>query len=169
MIRLGGEFGRTTRDEVYDWLAEEQRQQSNEVVPRQAGPVNSVTGHGVDCVCPRCPGWYEARRRGIVVDVTEQPRQRMVQARPASALLDQVVPVCCLLATVTVCGVVLLPVAMPMVAMGMVMVVAMVIALVVGAIVAVYLVASLKRATGGGGGQAIRGEVVKRRRSWTRR
>lgn len=169
---MGGEFGQTTRDDVYDWLAEEQRHQSNEVVPRQTrpvSPVNAVTGHALDCVCPRCPGWYEARRRGIVVDPYEQPRQRMVQARPASALLDQVIPVCCLLATVTVCGVVLLPVAMPMVAMGVVMVIALVIALVVGALVAVYLVASLKRATDGGGSQVVRGEVVRKRRGWMRR
>lgn len=169
---MDGAYRQTPRDEVYDWLTEEQRYQSAEVIPRTTrpvSPVNPVTGHAMDCVCPRCPGWYEARQRGIVVDPMTQQQPPMVQARRGSALLDQVIPVCCLLAMVTVCGTVLLPVAMPMVAMGVVMVIAMVVAVVVGALVALYLLGVIRRESRNQGGQSIRGELVRQRRGWRRR
>jgi len=169
--------------ELYDWQADTRHDWDRSVRPsegaqmarREPGPVwapqatdrlNAVNGHGAGCECPQCPGWYNARARagvplygpGVV-----PPEQR---PRP---LLDQVVPVMCLMAMVTVCGLVLVPVVVPVLAIG---VTALVVALVVLAVTLVGVLAVFGRTSvrrdAAQGVQVVRGHVVRTRRGWRR-
>lgn len=151
-----------TRDEVYDWLADTQEPEPARPVARRADAlaVNPVTGHGRDCECSRCPGWYN-RRGELAAGGVADPRP----TRP-NVLFDQVIPVCCLLAMVTVCGLVLLPVIVPLLAISAMMVVALALVLVAGAVAVVYAVNAVKRASEPTAGRTIRGQVVSRRGRW---
>lgn len=147
------------REDVYDWSAEEHRRQSAPIARRETGSVNPVNGHGRGCECAQCPGWYE--RRAVMVERShgmdvEYPAPR--ERRP-NALVDQVIPVSILMAMVTVCGLVLLPVVVPLLAISAMMIVALAIVIVAGAVAVVCAVGVLKRH----GRQPIRGEVVRGR------
>lgn len=142
------------RDEVYDWQVVEDapRVVSGEVVRRPGAEVNPVNGHGRGCECAQCPGWYDRR---AALGVPSSPRGVVPAARETRPLLDQVIPVCCLLATITVCGLVLLPVIVPVLAISAVMVIALAVTVCGGAVAVVYAIAALRR-------EAARGSGVKR-------
>ena len=149
------------RDEVYDWLAEEQRQPVAPVVRRETGSVNPVNGHGRGCVCPQCPGWYERRAAMVDASHAREITGRVVpEPRRPNVLVDQVVPVSILMAMVTVCGLVLLPVVVPLMAISAVLIVAVAIVMVAGAVAVIYAVNAIKS----GHREIVRGEVVRRRR-----
>lgn len=149
-----------TRSEVYSWLAKEQSHQHTQVELRQTASVNPVTGHGHDCECSKCPGWYDRRAdlatRAVALG-TPAP------ARRGSVLTEQVVPVCCLLATVTVCGLVLLPVVVPLMAISAVMIVAVSVVVVTGAVVVTRILGALNRVPADNG-RVVLGRVKRRDR-----
>lgn len=170
--------------ELYDWQADTawpgagtEVSRAWPVVPAKSSAelgvprMNNVTGHAHDCACPRCPGWYEARAAagaapyGPYGSPVPPPRQEGA----TGVLLGQVVPVVCLLATVTVCGLVLVPVVVPVLAVGLT---AIIVALVVLALTVVGVLAVLGRASvrrdATQGAQVIHGQVVSRRAWWRR-
>jgi hypothetical protein len=108
--------------------------------------VNPVNGHGQGCLCPQCPGWYDNRMQLL----TRSPVDVVPPARRPNVLVDQVVPVAALMAMVTVCGLVLLPVVVPLLAVSAMMVVALAIVVVAGAAAVVYAVNAIKRTERGG-------------------
>lgn len=147
------------RDEVYDWLAEEQRHQAAPLIKRAETGVNPVNGHGRGCECSQCPGWYDRRDALTPRELHTRAihtRGGVAADRGRSAVLfDQIIPVCCLLAMVTVCGLVLLPVVVPLMAISAMMIVALAIVVVAGAVAVVYAVNAVKRSQR----RTIRGEV----------
>jgi hypothetical protein len=160
----------------YDWQADEQAQASCEVAnnprsweapaPRQgnqlAGRVNAVTGHVPGCACARCPGWYDDR---VGVNVSMAPERK---PRP---LIDQVVPVAILMAMVTVCGMVLIPLVAPLLALTVVSLVAIVASIGLLAIIAmsvVFMFSKTHKKNAETVGRIISGEVVSRRSGWLR-
>lgn len=153
-----------TRDEVFDWSTswldepagggEIERRQAQPVEPRRQGSVNPVNGHARDCMCPRCPGWYENRAELAAKSIAAQQ-----PARRSSVLFDQVIPVCVLMAMVTVCGLVLLPVIVPLMAISAVLIVAVAVVVMAGAVAVIYAVNAVKI----GARDTVRGEVVRRR------
>lgn len=146
------------REDVYDWLAEEQRHQAAPLVRRETGSVNPVNGHGRGCVCPQCPGWYD-RRADLATNAREVAGRVVPAERRPNVLLDQVVPVSILMAMVTVCGLVLLPVVVPLMAISAVLIVAVAIVMLAGAVAVIYAVNAVKT----GHREMVRGEVVRRR------
>lgn len=85
---------------------------------------------------------------------------RVVPAeRRPNVLVDQVVPVSILMAMVTVCGLVLLPVVVPLMAISAVLIVAVAIVVVAGSVGVIYAVGAIKQ----GHREVVRGEVVRRR------
>lgn len=151
------------RDEVYDWLAEEQRQPvSAPVARRTETSINPVNGHGRGCECAQCPGWYERRD---ALTPRELHTGRVAVAPPErrpNVLVDQVVPVSILMAMVTVCGLVLLPVIVPLMAISAVLIVAVAVVVMAGAVAVIYAVSAVKQ----GHRELVQGEVVRRRRGW---
>lgn len=117
------------RDDFEMFLQWREQQSTRAPAVRTAGKVNPITGHASTCVCPKCPGWYEAR---VSAEQSASPNRR------GSVLLDQVIPVCLLLAMVTVCGLILIPVIVPLVAVSAMMIVAVAVVFVVAAIVIVW-------------------------------
>lgn len=164
--------------ELYDWQADTRQAAEWGYPPRPAAPlvpvrpsegrVNAVNGHGAGCECPQCPGWYVARARA-----GEHPFPPSGPHVPAPTaprpLLDQVVPVVCLLATVTVCGLVLVPVVVPVLAVGLT---AMIVALVVLAVTVVGVLAVFGRSSvrrdAAQGYNVVQGQVIQARRGWRR-
>lgn len=148
------------KNEIYDWAQDEVTDrwlnQQARVDIRQGGSVNPVTGHGNDCMCPRCPGWYADR-------VSSRGSALAPERRP-NVLIDQVVPVSILMAMVTVCSVVLIPVIAPLLGLAVVGMVVIVGAL-IGLTVCLLILWSVFRRTNPDGPAVIKGEVV-RRRSW---
>lgn len=120
-------------DEVFDQEVDTRpRTLRGEVAERTSAQVNPITGHGRGCQCPRCPGWYDSR---AAVAARNLENERLVpQQRPANPLFDQVIPVCILMAMVTVCGLILLPVVVPLVAISTLMIVALAMVIVAGAV-----------------------------------
>lgn len=115
------------RDEVFD-LELFDDFKSAEVVratPEElaAAGRNPVTGHARSCVCPSCPGWYTERARaaGAPVSQSTAPPERR-----GNVLVDQVIPVCILMAMVTVCGMFIIPVVAPLIGLAVVSLVAIV-------------------------------------------
>lgn len=162
--------------ELYDWQADA-RQAADwlnasppaaplvPVRPSAVERVNAVNGHGGGCECPQCPGWYVARARDAHAGVSAHVPPP-VAPRP---LLDQVVPVMCLMAMVTVCGLVLVPVVIPVLAVGLT---AIIVSLVVLAVTVVGVLAVLGRSSvrreAAQGYNVIQGQVERTRRGWRR-
>lgn len=154
--------------EVYDWLAEEQRARSREaradwlvdernrradLENRRSNQVNPVNGHGWSCECRQCPAGLTSGQAGSPAGLTP--------ARRPNVLVDQVVPVCVLMAMVTVCGLVLLPVVVPLLAISAVVIVATAVVIMAGVVAVIYATNAV-RAAGG----TVKGEVVRTRRGW---
>jgi hypothetical protein len=158
----------------YDWTQDEvvnaPTSAHGEVVPlanrgvtAQPPRTNAVTGHGLDCQCPRCPGWYAARvqqAEGYAPGAAPAPRT----ARP---LVDQVIPVCILMVTFSLCALVLLPVITPLVAISALSLGLVAVAICTVAVVALSLVLVVRRtsreftgATRAARGRVIRGKVL---------
>lgn len=150
-------------NEIYDWAKDELTDRrfnpANQVDIKRVASVNPVTGHGNDCMCPRCPGWYVDRISSHRVSAAPSER------RP-NVLVDQVVPVSILMAMVTVCSVILIPVIAPLLGLAIVGMVAIVGAL-IGLTVCLLILWSVFRRTSPGGPAVIKGEVVQRR-GWLR-
>ena len=100
--------GRASATPLYDWQSDPTW---GATVERRAVGSPQAARHGEGCECPRCPGWYVARERARVPSYSTAPPEQ--RPRP---LVDQVIPVCCLLAMVAVCGLVLVPVVVPVLA-----------------------------------------------------
>lgn len=164
--------------EIYDWQADTRQAADWGYQPRPAAPlvpvrpseverVNAVNGHGAGCECPQCPGWYVARARDAHAGAF--PSSHVPQERAARPLLDQVVPVACMMGMTTVCGLVLVPVVLPVLAVGLT---AIIVALVVLAITVVGVVATLGRASvrrdAAQGANVIVGQVQRTRAGWRR-
>jgi len=168
--------------ELYDWQADtrfdwelsarpsegqmERRAYSRPESAQPTGRVNAVNGHGAGCECPQCPGWYVARAR-----MGEQAFLSTAPPAPAPRpLLDQVVPVACLMGITTVCGLVLVPVVVPVLAVGLT---AIIVALVVLAVTVVGVLAVFGRSSvrrdAAQGANVIAGQVVSARRGWRNR
>jgi hypothetical protein len=136
---------------------EERRRQADIYRPPN---VNLVTGHALDCACPRCPGWYVERAK------LGHPESQTPDRKP-NALTDQVVPVAILMAVFTLCAVVLLPVIAPILALTAVSLALVVVSLVVVVIAAlavlgVYVKAS-RDVTSAAAPKVVRGRVLRRR------
>lgn len=163
-------------ESFYDWSADQESGVSSATNPRnwnashtgametrQAMNVNPVNGHARDCECSRCPAWYDARVRvaaeaRFVSATPVVPAER--QPRP---LTDVVVPVCALLAMLTVCGVVLVPVVTPLIGLAAVSTVAVAVSVVALASVAlVFLTIAMKLRRGFDREKIVRGRVVNR-------
>lgn len=99
--------------------------------PRRSD-LNPVTGHGRDCECPSCPGWYEQRTR--LANQAPEARSTTPTRQPRP-LTDQVVPVAILMMVFTVCCLVLIPVITPMLALGSMSLALMAVSLTVVALV----------------------------------
>lgn len=131
---------------------------------RQAqSDVNRVTGHGMDCRCSRCPGWYEDRARlaAEAVDRATPPDRR------PNPLYDQVIPVSILLVVFTACMAVLLPVITPLIALSAMSLGLVAICVTIIAIVGLGLVGMFRRAAREAGGissaPVVKGRVLRRR------
>lgn len=164
--------------DVYDWAADEQtdrtvwqesymprrvadvaRRQSDEV--RGRPDLNPINRHALDCGCPTCPGWYEARARmAVAAHAYAEPVVKEVQPRP---LVDQVVPVAILMVVFTMCMAVLLPILVPMMALGAVSLALVAVSLVVVVTCALGFMVFVLRVKRDMGGQVVRGQVLKRR------
>lgn len=140
---------------VADW-ADDALRTANALARRATpGAVNAVTGHGLDCRCSRCPGWYADRAQAAGTHVV--PAQRA--ARP---LVDVVLPVAVLMCVFTICAVVLLPVVTPLVALSALSLGLVAICICVVAIVALSLAMVVRRTTRDAGVvRVVRGRVVK--------
>lgn len=158
---------------VYDWRADEARFVTPAPPPGGPDPMkvmdayraaglNQVTGHARGCICPQCPGWYEMRTRDLA------PNPHVPPARKPNPLMDQVVPVCVLMAMMTTCATVLIPVVAPLLGLAVISAVAVVVAIVALAVVMLVLLVVFRRfakETGGvaGGARVVPGRVVARR------
>lgn len=93
------------------------RMQERDLVRGEAKPrLNPVNGHGLECACVKCPGWYEARARmAVAAQAYSEPVVPPRQSRP---LVDVVLPVCVLMVVFSLCAVVVLPVVTPLVLMS---------------------------------------------------
>jgi hypothetical protein len=111
-----------------------------ELVVQQPAYVNPVNGHGPGCECRQCPGGLVK----ILEARASEPDQ--APARKPRPLQDQVIPICLLLAVVTVCGLVLTPVIAPMMTSVVLMLGMGLLALVVTAFVVVKVFGKFDRA-----------------------
>lgn len=144
---------------VYDWTDDAMRT-ANMVVRtrRSTPPVNAVTGHGVDCRCSKCPGWYDDRaaKAAGVPRVAPAPRT----SRP---LTDVVLPVAVLMCVFTMCMAVLLPILTPLVALSALSLGLVAVSIAVIAVVGLVLAGMVRRtARETGEIRVVRGRVVKR-------
>lgn len=159
--------------DVYDWAAEEQAERQawqSSYMPRRTAEVaqrgevqlNVMNGHALDCGCPRCPGWYEARSRmAVAAHAYAEPVVKEVQPRP---LTDQVVPVAILMVVFTMCMAVLLPILTPMLALGAVSLALVAVSLVVVVVAALgFMVFVLRAKRAIEGVKVVKGRVVNRR------
>jgi len=131
-------------------------------VPAQPGRTNAVTGHGLDCACSRCPGWYQ-QRANLTQDhmVRDLERTRVVpQPRQTRPLTDLILPWSMLMATFTICAVVLLPVVMPFVALGSMSLGLVAVSLAVVASSGLGMVLANRRQVRRGSGRVIPGRMV---------
>lgn len=168
---------------LYDWAADQQfgtsasstsppmhpdttnswNQEAFEARRRQVGviqpvQINQVTGHALDCACPRCPGWYAERALAAQAPIAPDRRP--------NPLTDQVVPVSILMAVFTICAVVLLPVIAPILALTAVSLALVVVALVVVVLAALVLLAAYGRTRNDIGQSApriVKGRVLRHR------
>lgn len=156
--------------EVYNWEADQwvdTNQQPDwaavtmpdphraQVVPQQTTAVNPVNGHGRGCACPQCPGWQPAREAR---PVEPRPGSTAPPAREPRPLVDQVIPAACLMAMVTVCALILLPVITPLLTALMMSMVAIIGGVVALAVVVVVLASVSRRhgkETPGAGGESL--------------
>lgn len=168
--------------DVYDWAADEVAQAeptwAESYMPRRSAQVaqiraqdverggpqdrlNPINRHALDCGCPTCPGWYEARARmAVAAHAYAEPVVKEVQPRP---LVDQVVPVAILMVVFTMCMAVLLPILVPMMALGAVSLALVAVSLVVVVTCALGFMVFVLRVKRDTGGQVVRGQVLKRR------
>lgn len=157
-------------NEVFDW-AEHEPVVDNAVDPshwspprtgavahRPAPGLNPVNGHAMDCACSRCPGWYAARMQ---LGAVQPP---MAPARRPNALVDQVIPVVILMVVFSLCSMVLIPVLMPVLALGALSLGLVAVSVTIVSIVGLTLVGTLRRAAREeSGGRVVRGRVIRRR------
>ena len=147
-----------------EWRESYMPRRSAQVAKRQGYQINPVNGHSVECACPACPGWYEARARmAVAAQAYAEPVVKERQPRP---LTDQVVPVSILMVVFTICAVVLLPVVTPMLALGAVSLALVAVSLVVvvtAALGFMIFVMRARREVGTPAGRVVRGNVLKRR------
>lgn len=147
-----------------EWRESYTPRRSAQVAKRQGYQVNPVNGHALDCACPACPGWYEARARmAVAAQAYAEPVVKERQPRP---LTDQVVPVAILMVVFTTCMAVLLPILMPMLALGAVSLALVAVSLVVVVVAALGFMIFIMRArreVGAPAGRVVRGNVLKRR------
>lgn len=160
--------------EFYDWAADEQAQRTEwqqsymprrtadlERRPSGAPAVNIANGHAIDCGCPRCPGWYEARARmAVAAQAYAEPVVKEVRPRP---LVDVVLPVSVLMMVFSLCSMVLLPVVMPFVAMGVALTGFIVICFCILGAMGLTGLVMFRRAAREAGGSTVRGKVLRRR------
>jgi len=149
---------------VMDWADDALRTANMVVRPRrEAAPrINAVTGHGLDCRCSKCPGWY-ADRAAMAADA---PEVRVAPAqRAARPLVDVVLPVSVLMAVFTLCAMVLLPVVTPLVALSALSLGLVAICIAVIAVVGLSLAMVVRRTARDAGGtdgiRVVRGRVIK--------
>lgn len=150
---------------VVDWAdhalmvanAQLQRRPRPEAQPR----INPVTGHGMDCRCSRCPGWYADRAQRA--DHGSHAPSTAPQPRAARPLVDTVLPVSVLMCVFTICAMVLLPVITPLVALSALSLGLVAICIAVIAVVGLSLAMVVRRtARDAGGARVVRGTVVRR-------
>lgn len=161
--------------DVYDWAAEEQTERQewqSSYMPRRTAEVaqrgeaqprlNTTNGHALDCGCPKCPGWYEARARmAVAAHAYAEPVVEPVKPRP---MMDVVLPVSVLMMVFSLCSMVLLPVVMPFVAMGVALTGFIVVCLcILGGMGLVGFGMMRRAAREAGGGSTVRGKVLRRR------
>lgn len=158
--------------ELYDWAADEQAdrtawqesympRRTAQVAHRPSTEVNAQNGHALDCGCPRCPGWYEARARmAVAAQAFSEP---VVAPRAARPLVDVVLPVAVLMMVFSLCAMVLLPVIMPFVALGIALTGFIVICLCILGGMGLVGLTMFRRAAREAGGPVIRGKVLRRR------
>ena len=146
------EFEPYDQEADLDWLDEPSSRpvRSAPLVLRQES-LNPANGHVRGCVCYHCP---DGRDLGPMKLVTEPTRARPVW-------VDQLIPACILMAMVTICGMILLPEVVPLMAVAVqgLMAVALTIAGVAVCLIALGLL--LRR-------NAPPAQVVERRRGWRR-
>lgn len=144
-----------------EWREAYMPRRSAQVAQRQGHEINPVNGHALECACPACPGWYEARARmAVAAQAYSEP---VVQPRQPRPLTDQVVPVAILMVVFTMCMAVLLPILTPMLALGAVSLALVAVSLVVVVVAALGFMIFVMRARREVGGNVIRGRVLKRR------
>jgi hypothetical protein len=167
--------------DVYDWAADEQRHRQEwqeSYMPRRTGEVarqrstevgrdgpqdrlNHLNGHALDCGCPRCPGWYEARARmAVAAQAYAEPVVREVRPRP---MMDVVLPVAVLMVVFSLCAMVLLPVVMPLVALSVALTGFLVVCLCILGGMGLIGFTMFRRTAHEAGGPVIRGKVLRRR------
>lgn len=99
-----------------EWRESYMPRRSAQVAQRQGYEINPVNGHALDCACPACPGWYEARARmAVAAQAYSEPVVKPVQPRP---LTDVVLPVAVLMMVFSLCAIVVIPVVTPLVLMS---------------------------------------------------
>lgn len=162
--------------DVYDWEAEELRHRQEwqeSYTPRRTAEVdriqrgeaqprlNPVNRHALDCACPSCPGWYEARARmAVAAQAFAEPVVKPVAQRP---LYDVVLPVAVLMMVFSLCAMVLLPVVMPFVAMGIALTGFIVVCLCILGGMGLVAFGMFRRAAREAGAPVVRGKVLRRR------
>lgn len=159
-------------NEVFDWAQHETPTAVNKSAVghlelRPVDPINPVTGHGRDCECSRCPGWYldRARLAAAAIEGAARPVTGPQERKP-NVLADQVVPVSILLVVFTLCAMVLLPLIVPVLAVATVSVVAVVVSIVALAVVLMAFVGVARRARSDFGGRPGGPVVLRRPRRW---
>ncbi|QNJ57720.1 membrane protein [Streptomyces phage Keanu] len=99
-----------------EWRESYIPRRSAQVAKRQGYEVNPVNGHALECACPQCPGWYEARARmAVAAQAYSEPVVKPVAPRP---LMDVVLPVAVLMMVFSLCAIVVIPVVTPLVLMS---------------------------------------------------
>jgi hypothetical protein len=145
-----------------EWQSSYMPRRTAQVAKRPVHEVNSQNGHALDCGCPRCPGWYEARARmAVAAQAYAEPVVKEVQPRP---LIDVVLPVSVLMVVFSLCAMVLLPVIMPFVAMGVALTGFIVICMCILAgmgLIGFGMMRSAAREASGG--KVVRGKVLRRK------
>lgn len=106
--------------------------------------LNPVNGHALDCACPSCPGWYEARARmAVAAQAYSEPVVKPVQPRP---LMDVVLPVSVLMMVFSLCAIVVIPVVTPLVLMSAMGLGLIAVCIAIIAVVGLVLVGVMRRA-----------------------
>lgn len=143
-----------------EWRESYMPRRSAQVAQRQGHEINPVNGHALDCACPACPGWYEARARmAVAAQAYSEPVVKPVQPRP---LMDVVLPVSVLMMVFSLCAIVVIPVVTPLVLMSAMGLGLIAVCFAIIAVVGLALVGVVRRTARDAGAPVIRGRVLKR-------